>query len=55
MAIATSMAPALCFRRTPNLCVLSLLVAEALLWLSDRLGWLAPANVIPRTRQRLAR
>ena len=28
-------------RPTPNRCVLSLLVGEALLWLSDRLGWAA--------------
>ena len=42
-------------RFTSNRFVRSLLVAEALVWLSDRLGWLAPANLILRTRQRLAR
>ncbi|MGA2255935.1 MAG: hypothetical protein ABSG53_14920 [Thermoguttaceae bacterium] len=29
---------------TPNRCILSLLVAEALLWLYNRLGWLARYN-----------
>ncbi len=42
-------------RFTSNRFVLSLLVAEALVWLSDRLGWLARANLILRPRQRLAR
>ena len=43
------------FRPTQSRLLLGLLVASALLWLSDRLGWLAPANVILRHRQRLAR
>ncbi len=56
MAIVTSMAPALRFRRTADLCGLSLPAADALLWLSDRVGWPAAlANLILRTRQRLAR